>query len=159
MKMLVVGVCNPAGEREDYNGLYLTQSELEIAATTLPGIAVKAEHSGSDIGSVVSAWINDNQQLNCLVRIHDNSLSAHIAQGLVRDKIAADFSLGYTVDVKHSKKNTASDARWQATDKKIIEVSLVRRSARRGCHIHAYTDHNGRDVVVHTDPWFAFDLN
>lgn len=156
--MLVVGICNPAGESEDYNGLYLTQSELESAAAAMPGVPVKAEHAGTNIGSVVSAWIDDSQNLNCLVRLHNDSIPAYIAQGLVRDGIAADFSLGYTVDVKHSHNKTSSNEKWQAIHKKIMEVSLVRRGARRGCHIHAYADKNGCDVVLHTDPWFAFDL-
>lgn len=159
MAMLVVGVCNPAGESEEYNGLYMTQSELEMAATAMPGIPVKAEHAGVDIGTVVSAWIDDGQNLNCLVRLHNDSLPAYIAQGMVRDKIAADFSLGYTVDVRHSHHEQSDDGRWQAMGKRILEVSLVRRGARRGCHIHAYADSNGHDIVVHTDPWYAFDLN
>ena len=31
------------------------------------------QHEGVDIGSVVSAWIDDSQNLNCLVRLHDDS--------------------------------------------------------------------------------------
>lgn len=154
--MLVVGICNPAGENEDYNGLYLTQTELQTAAESMTGIPVKAEHAGAPIGSVVSAWIDDGQNLNCLVRLNDDSLPACIAQGMVRDKIAADFSLGYTVSVKHS---DTTEGRWQAVRKQIIEVSLVRRGARKGCHIHAYAEKDGCDVVVQTDPWYAFNLN
>jgi hypothetical protein len=162
--MLVVGICNPAGESEEYNGLYLTQSELEAAAASMPGVPVKAEHAGADIGSVVSAWIDDGQNLNCLVRLRDDSLPASIAQGLVRDGIAADFSLGYTVDVKHSDSTPSNSGsrsgsgRWTAVKKQILEVSLVRRGARKGCHVHAYADANGCDIIMHKDPWYAFDL-
>ena len=112
MKMLVVGVCNPAGESEEYNCLYLTQSELEAAAASMAGVPVKAEHAGTNIGSVVSAWIDDGQNLNCLVRLYDDSLPAYIAQGMVRDGIAADFSLGYTVNVKNSQSNNSRDGKW-----------------------------------------------
>ena len=96
MKTLVVGVCKPAGESGEYNGLYPTQSELEVAAASMPGVPVKAEHAWTNIGSVVSAWIDDGQNLNSLVRLHDDSFPAHIAQGMVRDGIAAHFSLAYS---------------------------------------------------------------
>ena len=62
--------------------------------------------------------------------------------GFVRDGIAADLSLGYTVDVRH----TGAQKRLQAGAKQVLEISLVRRGARRGCHVTAYQE-AGRPTV------------
>jgi len=72
----------------------------------------------------------------------------------VRDGIAADLSLGYTVDVQHS------DNRLRAGEKNLLEISLVRKGARSGCHISAY-EVQGGSVVFKTaqqDPWDCFSL-
>tara|TARA_B100001540_G_scaffold155612_2_gene137708 strand:- start:7352 stop:7594 length:243 start_codon:yes stop_codon:yes gene_type:complete len=63
-------------------------------------------------------------------------------------------SLGYTVDVAHSK-----DKKLKAGEKRLLEISLVRRGARQGCHVQAYQD-PGQEVVYvgKSDPWFAFDM-
>ena len=45
--------------------------------------------------------------------------------------------MGYTVDVKQTSANTL-----KAGDKNTIEVSLVKKGARDGCHILAFQDHN-----------------
>ena len=100
--MLVSGVCNPTGEASGYNGLYLTQEELRAMAGNIRGTPVKAEHTGTALGRVVSGFVDDRGALNCVVRI-DDSLYGEITRGLVRDGVAADFSLGYSVDVEHSR--------------------------------------------------------
>ena len=52
-----------------------------------------------------------------------------------------------------------TDSKLHAKQKKIIEVSLVRKGARRGCHITAYQE-DGKQVVFRSnDAWAAFDLS
>ena len=62
---------------------------------------------------------------------------------------------GYTVDVQHS-----SDNKLKAGDKKLLEVSIVRKGARKNCHIHAYED-QGKGLVYlsQQDPWHVFDMS
>lgn len=120
-------------------------------AADIRGTPVKAEHTGEALGTVVSGFVDGTGALNCVVRL-DNSLQGEIARGLVRDGIAADFSLGYTVEVTHSEK------RLLAGNKKLLEISLVRRGAREGCHITAYTDDHSDAVHLRRDPWAEFDL-
>ena len=150
--MLVTGVCNPRGEAAGYNGLYLTADELEEVAAAMRGTPVKAEHSGEALGSVVSGFVDDAGALHCVARI-DDTLEGEIARGLVRDGVAADFSLGYTVEVTHS------EDRLRAGKKQVLEISLVRRGAREGCRILAYADDGSAAVHVRRDPWAAFDLS
>lgn len=149
--MLVAGVCNPTGEESGYNGLYLTAGELTGLLGEIKGTPVKAEHTGEALGTVISGFVDSTGALNCVIRIND-SLEGEIARGLVRDGIAADFSLGYTVDVTHSHE------RLLAGKKRLLEISLVRRGARRGCHIMAYADDNSDATLLRRDPWAMFDL-
>jgi hypothetical protein len=69
--------------------------------------------------------------------------------------------MGYAVDVRHSEAND----RLVAGKKNTLEVSLVRRGAREGCHIHAYQDKHGLVTEPTTrrrqgdDTWQAFDMH
>ena len=169
--MLLVGTANPCGEASTYNGLYFRQDELAgmVASKALCGIPVKAEHTGNAIGAVVSAFLDSTGALQCVLEI-DDSVEGVIASGLVRDGIAADLSMGYAVDVQHSGAQgthgtQGTTGRLVAGKKNTLEVSLVRRGAREGCHIHAYQDKHGlvaggdikrrRDA---DDTWQEFDL-
>ena len=69
--MLVARVCNPTGEAEGYNGLYLIQNELVNVASSMRGTPVMAEHTGQALGSVVSSYVDDTGALQCVVRIDD----------------------------------------------------------------------------------------
>ena len=84
-------------------------------AADIRGTPVKAEHTGEALGTVVSGFVDGTGALNCVVRL-DNSLQGEIARGLVRDGIAADFSLGYTVEVTHSEKRLLAGEQKAARD-------------------------------------------
>jgi hypothetical protein len=167
--MLVLGTANPSGEASTYNGLYFRQDELAsmVASKALCGIPVKAEHTGRAIGSVVSSFLAPGGALQCVLEL-DDSVEGAIAGGLVRNGIAADLSMGYAVDVQHSGAKGSADSRLVAGQKRTLEVSLVRKGAREGCHIHAYQEKNGivtdtvntvkRDRRPTDDTWQAFDM-
>ena len=153
--MLLMGVCNPTGEQDTYNGLYLTRSEISrvVSDSKMRGIPVKTEHAGSEVGRVLTSFLDAQGNLNCIMELSKSSLAACLAQGFVRDGLALDLSLGYTVDIQNTDNNL------QAIEKKIVEVSLVRKGARSGCHITAYQE-EGRNVVFKgQDAWVAFDMS
>ena len=135
--MLVMGVCNPAGEQNTYNGLYFTGGELEqlVSSGNLVGRPVKAEHKGGALGHIVSSFVDDRGKLNCVMKLND-SVEGAIAAGLVRDGIASELSLGYSVDVAHSEQGQ----QLQAGKKQVLEVSLVRKGARDACYVTAFED-------------------
>jgi hypothetical protein len=115
-------------------------------------LPVKTEHAGSEVGHVVTSFLDASGNLNCVMQLSTSSIPASLAQGFVRDGLALDLSLGYTVDIQNTDNNL------QAMEKKIVEVSLVRKGARHGCHITAYQE-EGRDVVFkHQNAWVAFDM-
>lgn len=129
--MFVIGTCNPRGESNTYNGLYLTDAEIEnvVKDKKMQGIPVKSEHCGATVGTVISSFLNENRELKCLLEIENKSVEGSLAEGFVWDNIAQDLSLGYVVDVQQS------GSRLKAGQKQILEVSLVRQGARKGCHI------------------------
>lgn len=150
----MLGVANPSGERESYNGLYLRDCELRSLAPAMGGTPVKAEHVGDNLGQVVSAFVDDDGKLNCVMKIDENSVQGAIAAGLVRSGVAADLSLGYAVDVQQS----APD-KLRAGSKRVMEVSLVRKGAREGCHIVGYQGSDGFVPCGRVeDTWASFDL-
>jgi hypothetical protein len=161
--MLVMGVCNPAGERAGYNGLYFTDSELRDLAGKgrLLQVPVKAEHRGQQLGSVVSSFVDAAGRLNCVMRIEDDTVEGAIAAGLVKDGIARELSLGYSVDVAHSQ----LEQKLRAGAKHVLEVSLVRKGAREACFVTAYEE-EGKHTCFRAlpgqssseDPWASFDL-
>jgi hypothetical protein len=134
--MLVMGVCNPAGEKHGYNGLYFTDSELRdlVCTGALRNVPVKAEHRGEQLGSVVSGFVDEAGRLNCVMRITDNTVEGTIAKGLVKDGIARELSLGYSVDVANSENKLVAHA------KKVLEISLVRKGARDACYVTAFEE-------------------
>ena len=158
--MLLLGTCNPSGERAQYNGLYYTADELAalVRGNTLRGVPVKTEHTGNEIGRVVSGFLDASGALQCVMELDESTVEGAIASGFVRDGVAADLSLGYSVDVQHT------DDRLKAGAKKMLEISIVRRGAREGCHILAFEADNA--AVVYTQraadrrdgTWDCFEL-
>ena len=86
-----MGVCNPAGEVEDYNGLYFTDTELrELASRQLQDVHVKLEHSEEELGRLVSSFVDGVGRLNCLILITEDTVEGAIAAGLVKDGFGED---------------------------------------------------------------------
>jgi hypothetical protein len=162
--MLVMGVCNPAGESADYNGLYFTDAELrELACGQVQDVPVKEEHNGQELGHVISSFVDRVGRLNYVMWIAEDTVEGAIAAGLVKDGIARELSLGYSMDVAHTGQKLQAGAK-----QRVIEVSLVRKGAREAYFITAYEEEGQRTCFrkteaaaaerAHTDPWALFDL-
>jgi len=133
---LVWGTANPEGMQDSYKGVYLNRSDVaamvqQVSAANLSSqpIPVKLEHSGGTLGRVVSAWENQGR-LECVLEVDESTLEGSIGSAFVRSGICKDLSLGYTVDMEHSKTGAAQSRR-----KHLNEVSLVVKGARRHCHV------------------------
>lgn len=139
LSMFIVGICNPNGEDNSYNGLYLTQQEIGalVDERSLLGVPIKTEHAGSAIGSVVSAHVTDAGELQCVMELDEKHAASAVVRGFIRDGLAPELSLGYVVDVTHSSN------RLQAGAKRVLEISVVKKGARQGCYILGYEE-NGR---------------
>ena len=147
-----MGICNPTGENDTYNGLYFTKNELWNLKDKMRGVSVKTEHAGSAVGHVLSGFVDATGNLHCVMEIEQNSLPGALAQGFIRDGVASELSLGYTVDIKNNVHGL------KAMQKQLLEVSLVRKGARKGCHIVAYQESDRAVVYTTKDVWYTFDL-
>jgi len=134
--MFVWGTANPPGEMDGYNGLFLTQADIQsvVQDNSLNGLPVKIEHKGIKVGSVVTAW-NNNGKLDLLIDVDERVLEGDVVSRFVRNKVCNDLSLGYTVGLQYSE--TAKT--YTPAKKTFNEVSIVRAGAREKCHIHGYS--------------------
>lgn len=146
--MLVWGTVNPAGEGNNYKGFYLTRDDIRRCVETreMQDKPVKIEHKGVDVGRVVSAWQNSRGQMDCLLELQQNNLESAVVSKFVDQGVCRELSLGYMVDVQHS---GAGGGGISATNKRVVEVSLVKKGARDNCFIHGFAvDHRKRPRLV-----------
>lgn len=122
-----------------------TQSSCDKVTTTW--------QQGSDVGRVVSSWKHDGR-MELLLEIDENRLQGAFVRQFVENgmcKVHAchpsvirsilhtltdstqDLSLGYNVQMS---KNAAG--KLIASNKKVIEVSIVKQGARDNCHIKGW---------------------
>ena len=139
---LLWGTANPEGLGPDYNGVYLTSTDVrnmvdQIGEARREGkeIPVHIEHKGVGVGRVVSAWEHNNT-LQCVLELDESVLEGAIGGEFVRAGICKDLSLGYTVDMTHSKNK---DGKIRTQNKRLKEISIVKKGARSKCHIHGYS--------------------
>jgi hypothetical protein len=133
--MLVWGISNPEGVDTDQS-IYVTCNDMgdligQIESASKDGkhIPVKLEHKGVNVGKVVSAWIH-NGEMQCVLDINERTLEGSFGCEFIREGIVKDLSLGYEVNMQQSKHNKV-----RVTRKIIKEISIVKKGARRKCHI------------------------
>jgi hypothetical protein len=137
-KTLVWGTANPEGLSGSYSGMYLNTEDVSsmvqqvMEANRLGAhIPVKLEHTGVSMGRVVSAW-ESRGALECVLEIDESVLEGSIGAEFLRSGVCKDLSLGYTVDMEQSKKTGVI----RSKRKKLNEVSVVVKGARKNCKIH-----------------------
>jgi hypothetical protein len=135
---LVWGTANPEGLTGTYKGVYLNVDDIasmveQVGQANRDGIPipVKLEHMGVPMGRVVSAW-ERHGTLECVLEINESVLEGSIGAEFLRTGVCKDLSLGYTIDMEHSKRTGIAQSRR----KKLNEVSVVVKGARRNCKIH-----------------------
>lgn len=134
--MLVWGTINPPGEIDSYNGLYFTRSDIQqlVQNNELVGTPLKIEHKGVAIGKVASAWVNNNGALDCILDVNENVFEGAVCSNFIENSQCTELSIGYTVDVRNSQSGQPIHY-----NKKVVEVSIVRKGARDACYIHGYS--------------------
>jgi hypothetical protein len=130
--MLVWGTVNPEGEHDSHAGVLLRQKDIDDIAShgSLLGKPVKLEHKGAEIGQVKSVWKHNNR-LDCVLQIHDN-VEGLFAQDFIQSGRCKELSLGYIIDMKHSKGEITGGK------KQVVEVSIVKKGARHECEIRGF---------------------
>lgn len=133
--MLVYGTCNPPGESESHQGVYLRKTDISslVNSGALLDLPVKIEHMGQPIGRIISAW-QHNDRLDCVFKIDDNSIDSICAQEFVKSRRCPELSLSYAVTMQNS-----SEGGLSGGNKDMIEVSIVCAGARDNCFIHGFS--------------------
>jgi len=133
---LIWGTANPRGLGPDYNGIYLTSLDIQKMVEQVHeakregrDIPVMIEHKGAEVGKVVSAW-EHNETLQCVLEIDEKTLEGALGSEFVRTGLCRDLSLGYALDMAQSKSGV------KVGNKKLKEISIVKKGARKHCHIH-----------------------
>jgi hypothetical protein len=141
--MLVYGTANPVGYATNYyDGFYLTDADIDTITPTMVGIPVKIEHKGGSVGEVVSAW-KHNGRMDLVLKIDDVGIESEFGKEFVKRGICKDLSLGYSVQMS---KSAAGFIR--ASNKKVLEVSLVKAGARDDCHIRGWGPETKHRIVI-----------
>jgi hypothetical protein len=131
--MLVYGTANPKGfGSECYQGVYLTPDDIDNITPNMINIPVRVEHTGSDVGKVISSW-KHNGRMELLLDIDESILQGAFVREFVENGICKDLSLGYNVQMSKN-----ATGKLIAGNKKVIEVSIVKKGARDDCHIRGW---------------------
>ena len=138
---LVWSTCNPEGLGDDYSGVYLRKADIasmvaQVQEANAKGevIPVHIEHKGVAVGRVVSAWEHADT-MQCVLAIDNRVVEGALGTEFIRSGLIKDVSLGYSVDLKYSR----AERKLNVNNKRLREISLVKRGARKKCHIHGYT--------------------
>ena len=139
--MLIYGTCNPEPVSHDQS-IYVTGpdmqdliQQIDEAAVSGNHIPVKLEHKGIGIGRVISAWQNQQGEMQCILEVDDKkTLEGSFAKEFLNQGIVKDLSLGYDVTLEQSK----TEKKTRVRRKLMREISMVKRGARSKCHILSY---------------------
>lgn len=142
---LIWGTANPEGLADTYNGIYLNASDIKDVVDQIDqcnrrgeSIPVHVEHTGIPMGRVVSAW-EHNGRLECVLSLDNKVFEGTLGTELVCNGMCKDLSLGYTVDLANSKTRG-----FDVKRKFIKEISIVKKGARKNCHIHGVSKPGAR---------------
>ena len=132
--MLIWGTANPTGmDATDYDGLYLTDTDIDSMADSMHGKPVKIEHKGNSVGKVLSSWKYDGR-LDILIDVDSDNIEAALINEFVRSGKCNEFSLGYKVNMSAAN----NGALRTVGAKEAVEVSIVMKGARNNCFIRGF---------------------
>lgn len=131
--VLAVGCVHPEGEKEDYDGLYFRQNEMETLATDLVGLPIYVEHmEDQKVGDVVHAWVGDDRRCYTMLETSSDHFPGILAGRMLHHGLCGDLSLGHTCKIDNSANCVV--------EKTPTEVSICEKGAREKTHIYAVDD-------------------
>jgi hypothetical protein len=131
--MLVYGTANPEGYGSvSYEGVFLTSGDIDNITPNMINIPVKVEHSGVNVGRVISSW-KHNGRMDLLLDIDEKMIHGAFVRKFVENGMCKDLSLGYNVQMSKN-----PNGKLVAGNKQVIEVSIVQVGARDNCHIRGF---------------------
>ncbi len=74
--------------------------------------------------------------MDLVLEIDPSTLNGRFGEEFVKSGMCKDLSLGYNVQMSRS-----ANGKLFAGNKKVVEISLVRKGARENCHIRGWDGH------------------
>ena len=147
--MLVCGQINPPPiTAPEYVGMYFsTKDDLPAKVKSLSGIPLRVEHNGTiQVGHVLQGWTDSaTGSAWALAEIDVSSVPGAVTAAAISQGAFGEFSLGYSSKVRRN----PDTGRLEASDKHIVELSVVKHGARPGCKIaaHSVTAPRTRSII------------
>ena len=138
--MLIAGIVNPQPITDPaYAGVYLAErDDIPAQARALANKPLRIDHGDIEVGKVLHGWQDKCTGALCaLAEVDVAKLPGALSATSVTQGRFAQFSLGYSSRIIASGKKNEGVV---ATDKRILELSLVKQGARPNCHITARYD-------------------
>jgi hypothetical protein len=138
--MLIAGIVNPPPITDPaYTGVYLSEKDdMPAQARALANKPLRVEHGDVEVGRVLNGWQDKRTGALCaLAEIDVSKLPGALAAAAVTQGRFGQFSLGYSTRITQSATRT-----MVASDKRILELSLVKQGARPNCHIAVRAHHH-----------------
>ena len=137
--MLVCGQVNPPPvSSQGYSGVFFSEKDdMQGKAMALKGTPLRVEHDDKvHVGKVLNGWTDAQGAMWALAEIDTRQLGGAMTAAAVERGQLGEFSLGYVTKMERNGGNV------NATDKRIVELSIVKKGAREGCKIHMKADDN-----------------
>lgn len=145
--MLAVAAVHPKGERDDYDGLFFRDSEMDGLASGMRGLPLLVEHNSKPVGKVIHAYKDTcDKRLYAVFETDTNTFGGCVAGALVKNGLTGEVSLGHDCKIEHS-----SDGSQRVVSKVPTELSICEKGAREETRIYAKTAKKaGTNYIKHS---------
>jgi len=134
--MLVCGQVNPPPvNSQGYSGVYFSEKDdMKGKAQALRGTPLRVEHDEKKlVGKVLNGWTDSSGAMWALAEIDTRNMSGAMTAAAVQRGNLGEFSLGYVTKMQRETAGGVS-----VHEKRILELSIVKKGARDGCQIAAH---------------------
>ena len=137
--MLVCGEINPPPVcSEGYEGVFMSdKDDMQGKASRLKGTPLRVEHNNNIlVGEVLQGWTDARGAMWALAEIDVSKPHGAMTAAAVQQGSLGGFSLGYLSKLKRD----THTGRYKAEDKRIVELSIVKKGAHNSCTIASFFD-------------------
>ena len=142
--MLVCGQVNPPPVSSvGYSGVFFSEKDdMQAKARGLKGTPLRVEHDNKmHVGQVLNGWTDSKGAMWALAEIDTQHMGGAMTAAAVERGHLGEFSLGYITKMQREAGGGVS-----VQEKRIVELSIVKKGAREGCTIEmkqeGHHDHN-----------------
>ena len=139
------GQVNPPPVSSDHAGVFFSEKDdMEAKARGLRGTPLRVEHDHKvHVGQVLNGWTDSRGAMWALAEIDTQNMGGAMTAAAVERGHLGEFSLGYVTQMQRGAGGSVS-----AHDKRIVELSIVKKGARDGCQIASSEKHDTKRARI-----------